>query len=255
VALDSRSRLFYLRGFSSESERPVIICLAMITVSKEDYLKAIFEAESEGEAVISATLANWLEVSPPAVTMALRRLKRDGLVEVHKNGRVRLSVAGRRIAKRLAVRHHLIERMLTEIFGMPWYRTHDEAERLEHAVSAEFEALLIDKLGPGGECPHGNLATIESPAQKRKRGQRLLSEAEPGQAYVVVSVYERDSNLAELLDQRGIRPGSELHLLLRNYDQTLSLETPEGAVVLGRPAAEKIWVAFAAAVPGAKSKR
>jgi DtxR family Mn-dependent transcriptional regulator len=217
--------------------------LAMITVSKEDYLKAIFEAESEGEAVISATLANWLEVSPPAVTMALRRLKRDGMVEVRKDGRVRLSVAGRRIAKRLAVRHHLIERMLTEIFGMPWYRTHDEAERLEHAVSAEFEALLIEKLGPGGACPHGNFATIESPAQKRKRGHLLLAEAKAGNVYIVASVYERDSSLAELLDQRGIRPGSELHLDERNYDQTLSLHTPAGAVVLGRPAAEKIWVA------------
>ena len=108
----------------------------MITVSKEDYLKAIFEAESEGEAVISATLANWLKVSPPAVTMALRRLKRDSLV-VSRDGRVRLTRQGRRIAKRVALRHHLIERMLTEIFGMPWYRTHDEAERLEHGVSAD----------------------------------------------------------------------------------------------------------------------
>ncbi|MBZ5670774.1 MAG: metal-dependent transcriptional regulator, partial [Acidobacteriia bacterium] len=86
----------------------------MITVSKEDYLKAIFEAESEGEAVISATLANWLKVSPPAVTMALRRLTRDGLVDVRKDGQVRLTDEGRRIAKRIAVRHHLIERMLTE---------------------------------------------------------------------------------------------------------------------------------------------
>ena len=219
-----------------------IIGFAMITVSKEDYLKAIFEAESEGEAVISATLANWLEVSPPAVTMALRRLKRDGLVGVGKDGRVRLSVAGRRIAKRLAVRHHLIERMLTEIFGMPWYRTHDEAERLEHAVSAEFEALLVEKLGPGGACPHGNFATIESPAQKRKRGQQLLSEVELGHAYTVASVYERDSKLAEMLDQRGLRPGSELQARARNYDQTLSLKTPVGVVVLGGPAAEKIWV-------------
>jgi len=122
-------------------------------------------------------------------------LKRDGMVEVRKDGRVRLSVAGGRIAKRLAVRHHLIERMLTEIFGMPWYRTHDEAERLEHAVSAEFETLLIEKLGAGGACPHGNLATIESPAQKEseapaagrsgtwwrvRRGQRVRARLQPG---------------------------------------------------------------------------
>ena len=224
----------------------------MITVSKEDYLKAIFEAENEAEAVISATLANWLKVSAPAVTMALRRLTRDGLVEVRKDGRVRLTDEGRRIAKRIAVRHHLIERMLTEIFGMPWYRTHDEAERLEHAVSADFESLLVKKLGRGGACPHGNFAIVDSPAQKRRRGYKLLSEAEPGQSYTVASVYERDSKLGELLDRRGIRPGSELYLRERNYDQTLSIGTSAGAIVLGGPAAEKIWVSAPPPVPASK---
>ena len=219
----------------------------MITVSTEDYLKAIFEAESEGESVISATLAGWLKVTPPAVTMALRRLKRDGLVEVRKHGRVRLTDAGRRIAKRTAIRHHLIERMLNEVFEMPWYRTHDEAERLEHAVSADFELLLVKKLGRGGACPHGNFATFDSPVQKSRRGYGLLSEAEPGQRYIVASVYERDSKLGELLDKRGIRPGSELYLRARNYDQTLSLDTSAGAIVLGSPAAEKIWVSSPAA--------
>ncbi len=114
----------------------------MITVSKEDYLKAILEAESEGATVISATLAHWLSVSAPAVTMALRRLKKDGLVAVRANGRVELTAAGRKIAHRTMVRHHLIERMLAEVFGMEWFRVHDEAERLEHAVSAEFESKL-----------------------------------------------------------------------------------------------------------------
>jgi len=214
----------------------------MITVSKEDYLKAIFEAQSEGEVVISATLANWLKVSPPAVTMALRRLRRDGLVDVRKDGRVLLTNQGRRIAKSIAVRHHLIERMLTEMFGMPWYQTHDEAERLEHAVSAHVEALLVKKLGRGGSCPHGNHAIVDSPAKKRKQGYKLLSEAEPGERYTVASVYERESELGELLDRRGIRPGSELYLRERNYDKTLSIDTSAGAIVLGGPAAEKIWV-------------
>ena len=93
----------------------------MITVSKEDYLKAILEAESEGQTVISATLAHWLSVSPPAVTMALRRLKKDGLVTVRASGEVGLTAPGRKIARKLTLRHHLIERMLAEIFGMEWY--------------------------------------------------------------------------------------------------------------------------------------
>ena len=88
----------------------------MITVSKEDYLKAILEAESEGETVISATLAHWLSVSPPAVTMALRRLKKDGLVRVRTDGQVGLTAAGRKIARHLSLRHHLIERMLARNF-------------------------------------------------------------------------------------------------------------------------------------------
>lgn len=219
----------------------------MITVSKEDYLKAIFEAESEGDHVIAATLASWLAVSPPAVTMALRRLKRDKLVEVRADGRVQLTAEGRKIAQRTAMRHHLIERMLNEIFGMPWYHTHDEAERLEHAVSAEFESLLVKKLGRLGPCPHGNLATIESPARRRRRGLRLLSEVSPGQVYAVASVYERDSKLCELLDRRGMRPGSSVELKEKNYDGTLTLETPAGTVTLGGSAAEKIWVSSPAA--------
>src|SRR5208283_349407 len=103
----------------------------MITVSKEDYLKAILEAESEGEAVISARLADWLKVSAPAVTMALRRLKKDSLVRVQADGHGHLTARGRKVARRLTLPHHLLERMASELFGMEWWKVHDEAERLE----------------------------------------------------------------------------------------------------------------------------
>jgi DtxR family Mn-dependent transcriptional regulator len=214
----------------------------VITVSKEDYLKAIFEAEGEGESVISATLAHWLKVSPPAVTMALRRLKKDGLVRVHTDGRVRLSAAGRKIARKLTLRHHLIERMLAEIFGMEWYKVHDEAERLEHAVSPDFEAKLLAKLGRGGPCPYGNLTDRESPASRRRRGLVLLADAEPERAYIVSGIYERDRRLLEFLESRGIRPGAKLSLMERNYDKTLSIRTAVRTIVLGRPAADRVWV-------------
>ena len=214
----------------------------MITVSKEDYLKAIHEAESEGESVISATLAHWLNVSPPAVTMALRRLKKDGLVRVQTDGRVALSAAGRRIARKLTLRHHLIERMLTEMFGMEWWKVHDEAERLEHAVSPDFEAKLLGRLGRGGACPHGNLSEVESPASRRRRGLLLLAEAESGRSYLVSGIYERDRHLLEFLEARGVRPGAKLSLIERNYDKTLSIKAGARTVVLGRPAAERVWV-------------
>ena len=217
----------------------------MITVSKEDYLKAILEAESEGESVISATLAHWLSVSPPAVTMALRRLKKDGLVRVRTDGHVGLTGAGRKIARKLTLRHHLIERMLSEMFGMEWYKVHDEAERLEHAVSPDFEAKLLAKLGSGGACPHGNLSELESPASRKRRGLLLLSQAEAGKRYRVSGIYERDRNLLEFLETRGIRPGAFLNLVESNYDKTLTLSTDSGKVSLGGAAAEKVWVVAA----------
>jgi DtxR family Mn-dependent transcriptional regulator len=214
----------------------------VITVSKEDYLKAIHEAESEGESVISATLAHWLRVSPPAVTMALRRLKKDGLVRVQSDGHVTLSAAGRRIARKLTLRHHLIERMLNEMFGMEWWKVHDEAERLEHAVSPDFEAKLLARLGRGGACPHGNLSEVESPASRRRRGLVLLSEADSGRSYQVSGIYERDRDLLEFLEARGIRPGAKLSLIESNYDKTLSIRAGRHTMVLGRPAADRVWV-------------
>ncbi len=206
----------------------------MITVSKEDYLKSILAAESEGETVISARLADLLKVSPPAVTMALRRLKKDELVRVQGDGQIRLTAAGRKIARKLTLR-----------FGMEWWKVHDEAERLEHAVSPDFEAKLLAKLGRGGACPHGNLSEMESPKSRQRRGLLLLSRAEPGNHYCVSSVYERDRHLLEFLNARGIRPGVKLDVVERNYDKTLSIRTSAGTVVLGRPAAERIWVSTA----------
>jgi DtxR family Mn-dependent transcriptional regulator len=214
----------------------------MITVSKEDYLKAILEAESEGQEVISATLAHWLSVSAPAVTMALRRLKKDGLVRVQAEGRVQLTPAGREIARRLTTRHHLIERMLHEVFGMEWFKVHEEAERLEHAVSADFEALLAAKIGRGGVCPHGNQMIPESPTARKRRGLTQLAYAEAGYEYLVDSVYERDHKLLEFLDSRGVRPKARVRITNRNYDQTLTLETDAGMVPLGQNAAENVWV-------------
>lgn len=213
-----------------------------IHVSKENYLKAVLEAEAEGHQVIPAMLAHWLEVSAPAVTMALKRLKRDGLVEVGGDGIVRLTAAGRETAYRTALRHHLIERMLSEIFGMEWHEIHEEAERLEHAVSPVFEAKLKEKLGEGGACPHGNAVLPENPAERKRRGEARLSEAEAGGQYTVTSLQERDPKLLLFLHQAGIGPGKKLRVKGQNYDQTVSIELSTGDCILGRPAAEAVWL-------------
>ena len=213
-----------------------------ITISKENYLKAIAEAEGEGETVIAATLARWLKVSAPAVTMAIRRLKRDGLIHVSAAGEITLKKQGREIADRVLQRHHLIERMLAEIFGMEWYKVHDEAEQLEHAVSSDFEHRLIDKLGQSEACPHGNQAGVDRPQDRRDRGWRPLDELPTGSTAKVMSVFERDRSLLEYLDGLGIRPAAELEMVTRNYDDTLTLRVGGKQVQLASAAAAKVWV-------------
>jgi DtxR family Mn-dependent transcriptional regulator len=213
----------------------------MLTISKENYLKAIAEAEAEGKTVIPALLAHWLSVTPPAVTNALKRLKRDGLVTIER-GHIQLTSEGRKIAERTILRHNLIERMLSEIFGMGWVEVHDEAERLEHAVSPAFEKKLVKMLGQIETCPHGNSLAVMNPEQRRKKGQRLLSEAEAGSRFRVCSVYERDRNLLEFLEKRGIRPGTHLKVESRNYDGIAILIVERKRIALGSPVAEKIWV-------------
>jgi DtxR family Mn-dependent transcriptional regulator len=211
-----------------------------ITISKENYLKAIAEAESEGENVKAVTLSRWLQVSAPAVTMAIKRLKRDGLIQVEKDGLISLTRAGREIANRLLNRHHLIERMLAEIFGMEWYKVHDEAEQLEHAVSADFERKLVEKLGHGSACPHGNIVGMDSPADRRARGLKPLAEARNHERLAVASVFERDRKLLEYLDRSGIRPGMTVRVVAAN--EQIDLTANGLPVRVERDIAAKIWV-------------
>lgn len=213
-----------------------------LTISQENYLKAIAEAESEGETVIAATLARWLNVSAPAVTMAIKRLKRDALIKLGKEGQLTLTPAGREIANRVLNRHHLIERMLTEIFGMEWYKVHEEAEQLEHAVSEDFERRLMEKLGTDSACPHGNRVGTDTPQDRRKRGLEPLNEVQVHREVKVVSVFERDRGLLEYLDGLGVRPGVRLEVLNHNWDDTFTLRVQGRNVQVGQPAAGKVWV-------------
>jgi DtxR family transcriptional regulator, Mn-dependent transcriptional regulator len=214
---------------------------AELTVSREDYLKAIIEAESEGSAVLPILLAERLDVSPPAVTKAVRRLRDDGFVE-KRSGTLRLTRKGRQVAHRTAFRHYLVERMLAEVFGMEWHQIHAEAERLEHVISPEFERKLIEKLGQEATCPHGNYVLPESPAQARQRGLLPLAEAKEGGQYQVVSLYERDMALLTFLHQLGIGPQVIVDVKARTYDTTLHLRVANRDISLGLPAAQRILV-------------
>jgi DtxR family Mn-dependent transcriptional regulator len=142
----------------------------------------------------------------------------------------------------------LIERMLTEIFGMEWYKVHEEAEQLEHAVSADFERRLLEKLGTGEACPHGNRVDGDRPQDRRDRGLCPLDEAPAESEATVVSVFERDRRLLEYLHGLGIHPGAVVRMMACNYDDTLTLRIAGKPVQLGKSAAAKIWIELASAL-------
>ena len=223
--------------------------MVKLTASKEDYLKAIAEAESEETSVIAATVARWLGVTAPAVALALRRLRKDRLVEVDRTGRITLTATGREISNKLRIRHHLVERMLNQMLSMEWYKVHDEAERLEHSISEDLERRLMEKLGPDGPCPHGNQIN-KSANERRKLGLQQLWEAPAGSLVRVECMHERDRRLLEYFDRLGIRPRVRVKVLSRNYDGTLGIRLGDKPTNLGEAAARKVWVSAARRVRG-----
>ena len=215
------------------------------SVSQEDYLKAIWEIVQEEQVPISARLAEELGVTPPAVTAALKRMARDGYLRVARDGRIRLTSKGRNVAQHLVLRHRLAEKLLTEVIGLEWSKAHNEAERLEHGISPEVEALLLKMFGPESSCPHGVPLFGGLAKLRRENGAVPLSEVKVGAKVEVLRVYEKDPKFLEFMAGMHLRPGARVHVRRREYDQTMTLVVggrPPRRVYLGQPATSRIWV-------------
>lgn len=211
------------------------------SISQEDYLKAIYKMLSSSEEPISARLSEQLKVTPPAVTTALKRMARHGYVRLDpRNGHIRLTRKGTRIAQRLVLRHRLVEKLLTEVLGMDWKVVHEEAEKLEHAISGEVERRLLEYFGPDGTCPHG-YPLFGGVAKLRRQGGKPLDQARPGERLKVVRVDEGYGFL-EFLDRLHIRPGTEVRVLDRTFDETTTLAVGSRRHHLAKSTTARIWV-------------
>lgn len=130
-----------------------------VTPSKEDYLKAIWtlsERPNERAAAGTNDLANELQVSPPAVSKMLKQMEQQSLVAHIPYYGVSLTETGREVALKIVRRHRLLELFLFEVLKYPDDTVHDEAERLEHHISDEFENRIDELLGFPTQCPHGS---------------------------------------------------------------------------------------------------
>ena len=207
------------------------------------YLEAIFYILAEGEPVRSARLADWLSVSRPTVTVAVRRMTRDGLVRFNARKEIELTAKGRRMAEAIVRRHRIMERWLTDALGFDWVTADTEAARLEHAVSEVVEKRLYQALGKPQTCPHGNPIPGLSEAAKREVRLVTLGAGDRASISRVSEVAEREAPLLlAYLHQRKLVPGCEIRVLeVDEVAKTLRIQAAKRKLTLSRETAAKVW--------------
>ncbi|HYM67727.1 MAG TPA: metal-dependent transcriptional regulator [Patescibacteria group bacterium] len=207
------------------------------------YLEAIYYMWAEGEPLRSARLADWLGVSRPTVTVALRRMARDGLVLLNSRKEIELTSAGMRSAESIVRRHRIMERWLTDALGLDWVTADAEAARLEHAISDIVEQRLYDALGRPATCPHGNPIPGHSEASSREARLSALLEGTRAAITRVSEVAEREAPaLLAYLHKRDLVPGRRIEVVeVDGVAKTLRVRSEGHEVTLSHETAAKLW--------------
>lgn len=222
--------------------RPPSATPGELTAPAEDYLKAIYGIEQEGEAAATTDIATKLSIAAASVSGMVRRLADQGLVSYERYRGVRLTDAGRHAALRTIRRHRVIETYLAQALGYPWDRVHAEAERLEHAVSDELVDRMASAVGEPATDPHGHpIPTREGVIDETRH--RTLSDVARGQRSRVTRVSDEDSELLRYLARIGIRPGVVVQLSERApFDGPLTLQVGKGSCQVGPVLASRVMV-------------
>src|SRR6266581_8560920 len=176
----------------------------------EEYLESILAIEEEGVVPMRARLVERLGLSAAAVSETIGRLSDHGFVELHGDRSLHLTDKGRRLATTVVRRHRLAERLLVDVIGLEWEKVHREADRWEHAISADVEEKLVQLLGDPATCPHGN--PIPGSAHKVDvRGSTPLSRVDPGPVKVtrISEKVELDDDALVLLAGAQLTPDSD----------------------------------------------
>ena len=215
-----------------------------VTHALEDYLKAIYILAEESQPVIAARMAAESGVSASTIFATLRRLEKDGYVTINRRKEIHLTVEGRNIAERIVRRHFLTERFLTDLLGLDWVKAHQEAHRLEHAISQEVEERLAKLLQNPLTCPHGN--PIPGASQGAATKTIPLNEASEGQTVdldCITEGGERDVRLLAYLMDHGLVPGARVQVLdVAPSLGIMTLKVTDEKFSLGIEAAKKIRV-------------
>ncbi len=211
-----------------------------LSTTIENYLSLMYILERDKEPILGVHLAELLGVTPPTVANTLKRMVRDRLITMDKNG-TRLTKAGKQSARTVLRRHMLTEWMMARMLA--WSKLHQEAHNLEHAISAEVETALFEELGHPQTCPHGN----PLPGCEGEVSSWIpLTEVSPNRKVTIKRVHELaeyDLELLTFLESKGLMPGAELMVReVLPFNQTITLEVHGQEVTLGFASARYLFV-------------
>src|SRR5215210_5384585 len=178
--------------------------MASATVAEEEYLQVLFWLQEAKLPMTGANVARAMQLSAPTVHEMIGRLERDGYITRGGDKALSFTPDGLEHAQGVVRRHRLIERFLTDVLGIPWDEVHEEAERMEHAMSPRLEERMLAAIGDAKTCPHGHPITP---------GERIegvpLADVEPGASVTILRFENEAEDLLHLFKEEGVEPGSE----------------------------------------------
>src|SRR4051795_3314729 len=176
--------------------------MADVPVAEEESLQTLFWLHEAGLPMTGANVARAMQLSPPTVHEMIGRLERDGYITRAGDKSIAFTDSGREHAEGIVRRHRLIERFLTDVLGIPWHEVHEEAERLEHAMSPVLEARMLAAFGDAKTCPNGH------PIQPGERVMGVpLGDVETGAKVTILRFENEAEDLLALFHEEGIEPG------------------------------------------------
>lgn len=215
-----------------------------MTRSAQDYLKRIYELTECGQPASTNDLARELEIKPASVTGMVQKLaaEKPALVEYQKHQGVTLTPTGKRAALEVIRHHRLLETWLVQTLGYSWDEVHEEAERLEHVISEDFERRIAAALGHPTRDPHGEMIPTED-LKMPVDDSMPLSSLRPGQVATILRVVSQDPKLLRHLESLGLTPGVQVEITeYSSFDNNLTLMVGKKVNVLGLNITTKIFV-------------
>jgi DtxR family Mn-dependent transcriptional regulator len=206
------------------------------TAAEEEYLQTIYWLEEARLPITGANVARAMQVSAPTVHEMVGRLEGDGYITRAADKSLEFTASGRSHAAEVVKRHRLIERFLTDVLGIPWDEVHEEAERLEHAMSPVLEERMRAAIGDARTCPHGH------PIEGERETGVPLADVEEGAKVLVLRFENEAEDLLHYLMDSGIHPGFKGVVAAADADDEVTIQGPDKSATITRSVAETVAV-------------